>query len=176
MLVEVTKSGVNALSTISLQDKSEKAIPLVGEQSSGFPTAATLSTDGRWVAYESNMQLFVQPLPGTGVKYLIHSRSSQPLWSPDGRELFFFNQLGEFSVVSVTTQPSFNFGNPVPGPRGGWRSSGSVVEREYDITPDGKRFIGVIDAGGSSSGASTAPQIQVVLNWFEELRQRVPTR
>jgi serine/threonine protein kinase len=51
--------------------------------------------------------------------------------------------------------------------------------RVWDITPDGKRIIGVIEAttdATSSPGASAAPQIQVVLNWFSELKQRVPVK
>jgi hypothetical protein len=67
---------------------------------------------------------------------------------------------------------------PVAGfPREGASIENSALtERSYDIMPDGKRFIGVVGIGPSGSGASAAPQIQVVLNWMEELRQRVPTR
>ena len=43
------------------------------------------------------------------------------------------------------------------------------------MTPDG-RILGVIAAGQTASGGPAAPQIQVVLNWFEELKARVPTR
>jgi hypothetical protein len=49
-------------------------------------------------------------------------------------------------------------------------------ERQYDITPDGKRFIGVVAAGESPGVTAGASQIQVVLNWLEELKQRVPVR
>jgi hypothetical protein len=53
---------------------------------------------------------------------------------------------------------------------------GQGFERNNDITLDGKRFLGVVIAGQTASGASAAPQIQVVLNWFEELKARVPTK
>jgi hypothetical protein len=47
--------------------------------------------------------------------------------------------------------------------------------RNYDITPDGK-FVALVDPREPGvSGTSLAPEIQVVLNWFEELKQRVPT-
>jgi len=78
--------------------------------------------------------------------------------------------------VSVTTRPTFTFGNPVSVPRP-FVERGPGFERAIDITPDGKRFLGVVAAGqNAASGAPAAPQIQVVLNWFEELRARVPTK
>jgi len=48
-------------------------------------------------------------------------------------------------------------------------------ERPYDVSRDG-RFLGLIDAAQAQTGAPSASQIQVVLNWFTELQQRVPTR
>ena len=42
------------------------------------------------------------------------------------------------------------------------------------MMPDG-RILGVVAAGQTQSAESTTPQIQVVLNWFEELKQRVPS-
>ena len=78
-------------------------------------------------------------------------------------------------AVSVTTRPTFTFGNPVPVPRP-FVERGPGFERNNDITLDGKRFLGVVAAGQTASGAPAAPQIQVVLNWFEELKARVPTK
>ena len=81
---------------------------------------------------------------------------------------------GEFGVVSVTTQPSVTFGTLVPVPRP-FPVLGPASPREYDITPDGKRFMAVVAAGQNESGAPATPQIQVVLNWHEELKRLVPT-
>ena len=81
----------------------------------------------------------------------------------------------QFVAVSVTTRPTFTFGNPVPVPRP-FAAGRPGFERNYDITLDGKRFLGVVAAGQTASGAPAAPQIQVVLNWFEELKARVPTK
>ena len=47
-------------------------------------------------------------------------------------------------------------------------------QRDWDIMPDSKRFIGLIPPDQLQSGASAASQIQVVLNWFEDLKRRVP--
>ena len=56
----------------------------------------------------------------------------------------------------------------MPFPRGVLTDPGSTNVRSYDITPDGQRFIGVVTPEAGSSD----PQIQVVLNWFEDLKQR----
>jgi hypothetical protein len=62
------------------------------------------------------------------------------------------------------------------GATGPLRFGFNVPERQYDITPDGKRFIGAVDAGLNEATAPDAPQIQVVLHWFEELKARVSTK
>ena len=161
----------------------KKVTPFGGIQSL-YPSAATFSPDGRWVAYSAGEpgvgagSLIVQPFPTTGAKYQISKTTGlHPTWSPDGKELFYFAGVGQFVVVSVTTRPTFSFGNPVPVPPRFFLDRGAGFERNNDITPDGKRFLGVVTAGQSTtSGAPAAPQIQVVLNWFEELKARVPTK
>jgi len=120
----------------------------------------------------------VQPVPSTGSKYLV-ARAIHPLWSPDGKELLY-RAGSQMFAVSVTTQPTFAFGNPVPMirvPYTTFRERGPKVERENDITHDGKQFVAVIRGGtGQSASVASASQLQVVLNWFTELQQRVPTR
>jgi hypothetical protein len=80
-------------------------------------------------------------------------------------------------AVTVTTQLSFAFSNPMPMTVGPYRERGPQFERENDVTRDGKQFVVVIVGGTTQSarGASES-QLQVVLNWFEELKQRVPTK
>jgi Tol biopolymer transport system component len=177
-----TYSSSYAVAALSLTDR--RVTPVGGIQSA-FPPAATFSPDGRWVAYSvaapsspPGGSLFVQPFPATGATYPISKGSGfHPTWSPDGKELFYFVGGGgaQFSAVSVTTRPTFAFGNPVPVPKP-FVERGPGFERNNDITRDGKRFLGVVAAGQTASGAPAAPQIQVVLNWFEELKARVPTK
>ena len=98
------------------------------------------------------------------------------MWSPDGKELFYLTGggAGQLLAVRVTTRPTFAVGNPVsvptpfvdPGPR---------FERNNDVTRDVTRFLGVVTPGLTASSAR-ATQIQVVGNWFEELKARVPTK
>jgi serine/threonine-protein kinase len=183
LLFSVAKGSSYALAALSLTDK--KVTPVGGIQSP-FPPSATFSPDGRWVTYSTAApgppagSLFVQPFPTTGATYRISKFNFvgfHPTWSADGKELFYFASVGsgQFEAVSVATRPTFTFGNPVPVPRS-FAAGRPEFERNYDITRDGKRFLGVIAAGQTTSGAPAAPQIQVVLNWFTELQQRVPTR
>jgi hypothetical protein len=77
--------------------------------------------------------------------------------------------------VSVTTRPTFAFGNPMPvnGPS---RERGPQFARETDMMPDGKQVVGVVARGTAPSATTYGSQLQVVLNWFEELKARVPAK
>jgi serine/threonine-protein kinase len=177
LLFSVTKGSDVSLWTFSLQDR--KATPF-GEVHSSIPPGAVFSPDGRWVAYTTvdghTTSIYVQPFPATGARYQLLAKESsfshKATWSPDGKGLFYVPRFGGFEVVSVTTQPTFAFGNAVAVPRPfdpGPPSSRTL----YDLTRDG-RFVGIIRAGQTASGSPPARSIQVVLNWFEELRARVP--
>jgi serine/threonine-protein kinase len=168
----ITKGSSTSLWTRSLKDEKVTALGVV---QSAFPTSSVFSPDGRWIAYTAgqaeNPGVFVQPFPGPGSPYQI-SDAVDPLWSRDGTELFFYQYPRSFSSVSISTQPSFTVGTPTP--------VGSAVPlpgaggpRNYDVTGDGKRFIGTMRHVLPGTGAH---QIQVVLNWSEELKQRVPMK
>jgi len=180
LLFSVATGSSHTVAALSLTDK--KWTPVGGIQSL-FPPSATFSPDGRWMAYSAGEagagSLFVQPFPTTGAKYQISKTTGlHPTWSPDGKELFYFagGGGGQFVTVSVTTRPTFTFGNPVPAPTP-FVERGPGFERNNDITHDGKRLLGVVPAGqNAAAGAPAAPQIQIVLNWFEELKAKVPTK
>ena len=99
--------------------------------------------------------------------------STSPVWSRDGQELVSQPAGGQQAVQTITTQPSFSFSVPELRQRG-YITFGYTAERNYDVTPDG-RILGVVGAAQRRFAASTTQQIQVVLNWFEELKQRVPS-
>jgi eukaryotic-like serine/threonine-protein kinase len=143
---------------------------------------ASFSPDGRWIAYQSTesgtQKVYVQPFPPTGAKYQVTTELAEsPLWAPDGKQLFYVSPIGNYSIVSrdVQTQPNFTFGSPkqVVG-LNGFQANGPG--RPYDMTPDGKHFILLMQNFGIESGDTRLSQINVVLNWFEELTQRVPVK
>jgi hypothetical protein len=165
-----------------LTDK--KATPF-GDVHSMGPTNAVFSPDGRWVAYQvtenvgvgtRGTTIYVQPFGTAGTKYSITKGGGlQPLWSRDGKSLFYNPSASQLVFVGVTTEPVFSLTNPVSVPKG-FSDCGPPCARTYDITPDGQRALAVIESGSTPAGARAGPQIQIVLNWFEELKHRVPTK
>ena len=184
----IRKAAVGAsLWTFSLPDR--KVEPFGGVQfaSANLPRAV-FSPDGRWVAYMSDETgisgVYVQPFPATGAKYPISTGravSVSPLWSPDGKAILYvdmaYPRTGGLVVVSLTTEPTFTFGNPVVVPSGALQTGGVSApysSRRFDMAPDGA-IIGTAEADQTSS-QPRASRIEIVLNWFTELQQRVPLR
>ncbi len=147
-------------------------------ESESIQRAPKFSPDGRWLAYYSDesgtWQVYVQPFPKTGAKHRVtQQRGLYPLWSPDGKELFYLN-TGQVLGIDIVTEPAFAFGNEqVLGMQGFFFPGGGI--RSYDITPDGQHFLMVFPADQADSVTETAAErINIVLNWFEELKERVP--
>jgi len=177
LLFSVAKGSDTSLWTFSIGDR--KATPFDDVKSTTFPTDAVFSPDGRWVAYQSaeagqgEGTTYVQPFPPTGTKYQI-APGGRPAWSRSGAELFYIPGPTQFMAVTVRTQPSFAFSNPVAVPRG-FGTADPANQRPYDVMPDG-RFVGIGVAGQTQRASPGPAQIYVVVNWSEELKQRVPTR
>jgi hypothetical protein len=118
--------------------------------------------------------VFVAPFPWTGSKYLLPMRTAMfPFWSAKGDELITTTSLSEGHATAVVTTPRFAFGQPTPVPRYG-RLEGNpfLGRRNSEMMPDGQHVIGVVNP--ILAGQYADAGIVVVLNWFDELRQRVP--
>jgi len=139
-------------------------------------TGADVSPDGRWLAYVSDEsgrdEIYVQRYPGLGDKIPISNDGGfTPQWSRDGRALFYRNG-DQMLVVDVAyegdrvvpSKPRLLFRKRFdPGP--------SRDRANYDVAPVGERFLMV---QSEELGASPS-QLNIVLNWFEELNRLVPT-
>jgi len=143
---------------------------------------AAISPDGRWMAYESTesarTQIYVRPFPNViDAHYQISTDGGRtPLWSTDGRELFFVNGSA-LMAVAVQLTPTFSAGNPTtlfegPSILLDGRSIGSMTGRTYDVARDG-RFLMIKKNAGSSEGKAPAASMIVVQNWFEELKVKL---
>jgi len=130
------------------------------------------SPDGRWLAYVSDEsgrdEIYVKPYPGPGGKWPISTEGgTEPQWSADGRELFY--RLGDkMMVVEVQSEPAFSSERPQLVFEEPYLTD-LFATSNYDISPDGQRFLMIKEEEGHQS------QINVVLNWFEELKRLVPS-
>ncbi len=77
-------------------------------------------------------------------------------------------------VVPIDTEPTFRAGNPERLFEGQYFVGGGRASRRFDIAPDGQRFLMVKPGGAPTDDATAAPELVLVQNWFEELKQRVP--
>jgi serine/threonine-protein kinase len=133
------------------------------------------SPDGQLLAYVSNEsgnhEVYVQPYPGPGGKWPISKDGgTEPRWSHDGRELFY-RQGQQMMVVAVETEPTFTVGRSQIVFEGDYQMQMSISgDTNYDLSTDSKRFLMV-----KVSEQEAQPQINVILNWFEELKRLVPT-
>jgi serine/threonine-protein kinase len=145
---------------------------------SGFDEeGAALSPDSRWVAYVSNEQgaheVFVRPFPNVddGKWQVSRGGGSAPLWSHDGRELFYVSG-GKMQAVAIHAAHPFSTDPPralfdIPDRV----RAGSLARGTFAITPDGRRFLMVRDnSWGEMAGT---PTLVVVENFFEELRAKL---
>jgi serine/threonine protein kinase len=133
------------------------------------------SPDGHFIAYVSDesgrWEVYVQPYPGPGGKWQISTDGgTEPMWNPNGRELFYRNG-DKMMAVDITTQPGFSTGKPHTLFEGPYQLSLSPIAA-YDVSANGQRFLMIKPNEQTSSSAPT--QIVVVQNWFEELKQKVP--
>jgi len=112
----------------------------------------------------------VQPYPGPGGKWQISTEGgTEPVWNRNGRELFY-RAGNKMMAVDIATQPTISAGKPT-----------TLFERQYvstpmpqtfphyDVSSDGQRFLMV------KQGEQVITQINVVQNWFEDLKRHRPT-
>ena len=131
----------------------------------------SFSPDGRWIAYTSNdsgrNEIYVRPFPASDGKWQISTGGGiAARWAANGRELFYLNG-DQMMVAPVTTGDSFQTGTPRSlfthvNPGG--------IPRNYAVAHDAQRFVML-----QPTELEVEPQINVVLNWFEELKRLVPT-
>jgi Tol biopolymer transport system component/tRNA A-37 threonylcarbamoyl transferase component Bud32 len=148
-------------------------VVLDGPEETAYPA---ISPNGRWLAYAvlglQGDEVFVTDFPAVRGRWQVSTNGTAPLWSPDGRELYFQQQTpeGRLAVfaVQVADAPTFTEGRPTKlfeGPFVGSLPFGV----SYDIAPDGERFLMM----RQPTGGEVLTNLSVVVNWFAELRQRM---
>jgi serine/threonine-protein kinase len=136
-----------------------------------------VSPDGRWLAYESNesgrQEIYVRPFPEVkSARWQVSTEGgTRPAWSRNRRELFFYIVPGTIMAAPIEPGPSFRAGTPQTVVKGRYLSP--QTGRNYEVSPDGKRFLVIKDAR-SAEDTANPPQLVVVQNWLEELKRKLP--
>jgi Serine/threonine protein kinase len=136
-------------------------------------SAPRFSPDGRWLAYVSNesgrYEIYVQAYPGPGSKLQISTDGgTEPVWNPNGRELFY-RSGNKMMAVDVVSQAGFTASKPRVLFQGRFLPT-PATSPNFDVSRDGRRFVMVEAAEPEEQGPT---QINIVFNWFEELKRRV---
>ena len=156
----------------------------------GIPTRTAwpaLSADGRWIAFVSRTgsrpDIHVQPFPGPGLRRQLVEGGAEPVWSRNGRELFYRTRTGPSTsggrgpldegifALPFDRERGEASGKPVPLFRGRFAPNDRIVPM-YDVTPDGQRFLMVL-AGDQEY---VPVKLNVVVNLGDELRRRAPAK
>jgi eukaryotic-like serine/threonine-protein kinase len=145
----------------------DAAIQTIVETPATEGVGASLSPDGRWIAYTSDStgstEVWVRPFPGPGAPIRVSPNGgTEPLWSRSGKELYYL-QGGSLMSVAIDTGGTFNFKPPT-------RLFESTYQRgtqppTYDVAADG-RFVMV------KPDSQAGNTVSVILNWQELLRQK----
>ena len=138
----------------------------------------SFSPDGRWLAYASNesgtFQVYVRAFPDKGGKWQIsNSGGVYPVWSRNGRELFFRTEDNRIMVATYTVKgDSFVADKPRVWSEKALANVGVIPN--YDLAPDGKRIAALMPAERRKRRAQN--HVTFLLNFFDELRRRTAVK
>ena len=167
------RSGADSVAAYVLSDSSRVMLGPLPTQTIRIQRFPAVSADGRWFAYVSDEtgreEVWIRPVHSVSPREQASlDGGAEPAWSRDGRELFFRQEDRMMSVPVSTSDGELDAGVPQELFRGRFSYFDPLFgPRSYDVAPDG-RFLMV------QSDAPRPTEIQVVVNFFEELRQRVP--
>ena len=163
------------IGTLSMEGDLARRLLLHEEYTEGQPN---ISPDGKYIAYMSivsgQTEIYVCPFPEVdkGKWQISANGGCFPLWAPDGRQLFYRNGDAVMAVLIdtgstfIAVEPEMLFQT--------MSVSVDAAGPTWDIHPDGKRFLMMKEAGNTASADGAPGKINIVLNWLEELKERVP--
>jgi len=129
---------------------------------------------GDWIAYASDIsgryEVYVRRYPsGNDRRQISFGRGDEPIWDSSGKMLYY-RSGNTMKAVAIEIEPSFSVGEP--NDLFTEFSARNMIVRNYDFDSANRRFIMVKPL----QEESTPTQINVVLNWFEELKRLVPSQ
>jgi serine/threonine-protein kinase len=173
----VFESGTsNAVTNVWWDPSSGSGDPVPYFQIEADVDDVAISPDGRWAAYQSDEtdleEVYVNSFPDPSRAIRVTEGGGQfPRWSPDGRTLYYWSRenipVDTLYAAEVVTEPTFSIRS---------RSivlTGDYFPEDWDLHPDGDRII-ISREIGPTEADSQEDRWVVVLNFFEELRRRMP--
>jgi serine/threonine-protein kinase len=160
---------------VTLEDR--RVEPLV--QSPRVERNGVISPDGRWLAYESDdsgqFQIVVRGFPDVNAwkTQVSTGGGTEPRWRRNSQELFYLAPDGSLMSVPLERGTAWRGGTPIKMFSVAYRRGEITNSQSYDVSPDGQRFLMIKEGSGAGQ---TQPTIEVVQNWFQELKRLVPTK
>jgi serine/threonine-protein kinase len=175
LFTQVVSSGSEDIFALPLEGD-RTPVPVVSSKSN--ESGAVFSPDGDWIAYssmESGMyRVYVQAFPGSGNRVPVSGDEPgfMPVWSRDGRELFFLGGYArrKMMVVDITDLEDLRVSEPRELFEHQFGGSIGMALSRYDVSTEGSRFF-----FATAQKQSSPTEVHVVLNWFDELEELIPT-
>ena len=144
---------------------------------------ADLSRDGHFIVYQASeagrFEIYVRSFPNVDDSYLKVSTAGgiHPVWSPRNDELFYIEPGSPSRLMSVSVDASPRLVVSRPRPLFDWHYFQAEIGRTYDVSrPDAERFLAIRNAASANDATPPQPHVEIVLDWFDALDERVPRR
>jgi serine/threonine-protein kinase len=172
LLVRTETGAAGNGDILAVSTSGDSTVPIATTPFSELEPA--FSPDGKWVAYVSNQagtnEVFVRPFPATnGGQWQVSSGGGgSPVWSGDGKELFFLNAADRLIAATIGSGPSFGVTELKPLFDAS-RFNYIGFHQAFEVTRDGRFvFLGTV-----GSAATQTIQLIQVDNWFADLKARL---
>ena len=160
--------------SIMIMDVEKGSEPTVLISPKPYAYGGVFSPDGKYIAYGSNetgvLEIFVSTFPDLKGKWQVSlGGGTAPVWAPDGKEIYYVTAANKMMAIPIKTSPVFSAGPPRELFDASQMFFPNNPITNYDISPDGKRFIMVQNSKASNRIAS----FNYVQNWITELGSKV---
>ena len=165
------------IGVVELDDADDAATVSILLDSDAIEGNNSVSPDGRWLAFNSDItgaeEVYVRPFPDveSGRTRISLDGGFAPVWQSDGGALFYRDQQA-IMRIAVTDGPPSTWGAPEQLFEGSFAYPDP--NRQFDVAPDGEHFLMLRSVGSTEVEGSMGAHLILVLNWFEELKERVP--
>jgi serine/threonine-protein kinase len=139
------------------------------------------SPDGRWIAYLSTesgrSEIYVRPFPasgpaGAGRSQISSAGGRHPVWSPNGRELFYEGEDDRIMVATYAAKGGL-FAADKPRRLSDTQLIDLTSAWSFDLAPDGKHFV-ILPRPDGGEERKGSVHVTFLLNFFDELKRRIP--